>query len=223
MNKKLIGLIAGLALFLGASMAQAVSISDKDWRQLTDTVNISYNDLVADSSNGCSASTGECNGSLTVGAETVEFNGWTWATRSEVGALFETLIFGSPTGYFTTSNTVYGEQNSSWAPQAIDVDLNGPDNGYFQLTGSSGTSYDFVLGITRTDRIDTSLIYGGYLEDNYPDETAYDHAYTPLYTKGSAYDYKGVWLYHQVPEPGTLALLGIGLFGMGLARRRQKV
>lgn len=33
---------------------------------------------------------------------------------------------------------------------------------------------------------------------------------------------RGTLNLHQVPEPGTLALLGIGLVGLGLGRRRKK-
>ncbi len=52
------------------------------------------------------------------------------------------------------------------------------------------------------------------------------HAYNcdPRYTDCGEFNRWGIDLYgHQVsvPEPGTLALLGIGLLGMGLSRRRK--
>lgn len=44
----------------------------------------------------------------------------------------------------------------------------------------------------------------------------------PSYRNEARVTTLGTWRYETVPEPGTLALLVIGLFGMGLARRKKK-
>lgn len=51
--------------------------------------------------------------------------------------------------------------------------------------------------------------------------TAWNMVYNPLGIDDRGRD-AGTWAL-RVPEPGTLALLGIGLLGMGLSRRRKKV
>lgn len=53
-------------ILLGIGMcipqAQAVVIDGKDWRQITDTVNFTYNDLAA---GVCDTVTGACSGTVT--------------------------------------------------------------------------------------------------------------------------------------------------------------
>ena len=78
------------------------------------------------------------------------------------------------------------------------------------LLGAAGTAYPGgPFGARGLESADSYVIGGNTL--------------TVSMFVGQPGDWIRVITATAVPEPGTLALLGIGLFGMGLARRRRKV
>ena len=81
-------LLAVCAISLTTGVNAGVIVGDKEWRQVTETVNFSWNDF----SSVCNTSDGSCSGSLTNGTlGTVSFDGWTWASWTDVAGLFQVL------------------------------------------------------------------------------------------------------------------------------------
>ena len=63
--------LAVCAISLTTGVNAGVIVGDKEWRQVTETVNLTYGDLAS----VCNSTTGACSGS--VGG--VDFSAWTWA------------------------------------------------------------------------------------------------------------------------------------------------
>ena len=89
--------------------------------------------------------------------------------------------------------------------------------GWFGYNWEAVDRYQFIFSDTQsTDRIQ----HAGNLEyARWVREILYHQGYGNNYFAGFVL----VKDASSVPEPGTLALFGIGLLGMGLARRRRKV
>jgi hypothetical protein len=204
MGSKLAALLA-LGL-LASQTASAVVIDGKDWRQLTDTTNISW--LIADSSCG----TGTCSGSI----GDVSVDGWTWATNDDVRGLFDALIkpgttqFPAVGEYFAVADAdIANALGTVFAPTVLFQIGNRIDR---ELRGLTRSSDGFST--TLAWMLDNSLATG-------LDFAAFDTSYpTNLGDSGT-----GLWLYREVSEvpvaePATFALFGFGLAGLGFMRRR---
>lgn len=92
-------------LWFFSSIAQAVEIGDKDWRQLTDTMGVTYNELTSI----YDVSTGHLLDESRYMIRNVNFSGWTWATAQDVYAMYSLVV-----GKTLESYDYYYEENPSW-------------------------------------------------------------------------------------------------------------
>ncbi len=190
---------------LGTQTAHAVIIDGKDWRQLTETTDVSW--LIANSSCG----SGLCSGSI----GEVSVDGWFWASNDDVRGLFDSLIQPGTTQFPTAG--LYS------APG--DPDIAAAIGAVFAPTALSpiGTrTYREVRGLTRSLSGGTTTL--AYLLDS-PFDTGLDFAgFDTSYPTNLGGAGTGLWLYRpvgvDVPEPATLGLFGLALAGLGFVRRR---
>jgi hypothetical protein len=192
MKSKVVGLLA-VGLLAGPMSAGAVRIGDKDWRQLAETVNFTWNEINSVCSSGlCSGGTGAL----------ATFNGWRWADYDQVSDLLLGLADGPWTECVTAFDCFFFGQS--------------PDIEWAMTQFAPTVAFDGFLGAygwTRTPYFQAVLV---------DDDIGAAAAIGDFQSGDERLDVVGVWLYRPVPEPSTLALLGLGLAGLGLSRRRKE-
>jgi hypothetical protein len=198
-----------LTSFLLISPAQAVIIDGKDWRQVTDTVNLSHNDL----NSIYDISTGNLDTAVTsIGG--VDFAGWVWATEAEVAAMLST--FGSIN---LVANGGFAQFNSSSIASIFDV---------FDYTFSGTTipqdgAFQALRGMTRDLGTDAKAQYTWVLDYLAPSLDGIINQSNYTISTGTASTGYGHFMYRTptiVSEPSAILLFGLGIMSM-LGFRKQ--
>jgi hypothetical protein len=183
-----------------ATFAATVSADGKNWRQLTETGGLSFNTITT----LCPIGGGACSGA---------YDGWTWATVSEVQSLFQTYnaTFVANGGVSTVGAV---GNNNPWAPSFL-ADFN-------KTQGTTGT-YENVAGWTATAS-DSTWAFIGEVSDSFLVSASYpDLMRTITSTRTGSIPGRGVWLYETspVPLPAAAWLFISALGGLVVAKRKQ--
>ncbi len=178
--------LASLLLISVSAMSANVTVGDKQWRQVTDTLNTSWDSFAA----SCDLSTGLCGAA---------YSGWTWASSNEVRDMWVTL-----TGtQALAGQTFFQQSNSTWAPLILSN---------FGPTFVNATS-SRIYGLVR-EKSSQGAAFGRINEISEHDGSTLDIAWADGYiTTSISSPIVGAWMYVTiaVPEPGSYLLLAIGL------------
>jgi len=199
MKRLAAALVAGGMLAGSVSTASAVTLNGLEWRQVTDTTGLSWNQI----SGVCNGLNNACSGSI----GSIQFDNWTWATQSEVGDMFSAYS-SHPGGINVAIDSGY---------LIISTDLKN-----LELTQRSGPAG--VYGLTA-DLIPLGLGTYAYIRINtYNTTTTLDSRGNTTTT--TTRDFLGAWLYETpvtpVPLPAAFSLLGGALSLLGFFGWRRK-